>query len=111
MSQGAGEKHSIQEFHSGEWKGSHLLRAEAQVLVNVLSLPSEDQFGLQNRTVSLSLDALRAHAFSVPQSCTSNHLVSRVPERRVCLCVHVCLSFLRIWHNSRLRIYTAEHNV
>lgn len=39
-----------------------------------------------------------------PQSRASNRLVSCVPERRVCLCVHVCLLFLRIWHNSGYRL-------
>lgn len=62
------------------------------MLVNVWSLPSEDQFGLQNRTVSRSLDALRAHAFSVPQSCASNHLSLACTGEKsvfVCACVFI----------------------
>lgn len=44
-------------------------------------------------------DVPSAHALLAPQSGASNRLISSVTES-MCLCVHVCLLFLRIWHNS-----------
>lgn len=102
MSNGTGKKISVQEFQE---RGRVLLTSLSGVSAGErldpalwrAVWPSEPQCQWAWR----HLGPTRSQA---PQSRASNHVVSRVPERRVCLCVHVCLSFLRIWHNSGYRL-------
>lgn len=98
MSDGTGKKNSVQEFQE---RGRVLLTSLSGVSAGECLdpalwksvWPSEPQ-------CHWAWKHLGPMPSQAPQSRASSRLVSCVPERRVCLCVHVCLLFLRIWHNS-----------
>lgn len=74
---------------------------------SILSWSSGDKSGPQSCTIPEPAICVLASHLLASHTCASN-LWSYVCtwEKSVCLCVHVCLLFLRIWHKSEIIAYT-----
>lgn len=103
MSNGTGKTYSKVLQSNVERFSPHFRVRNAEEMV--LSPLSGEKFGLENCNITEPVIYL-APKFSWFHSLVQvTSGLTCVTERRVCLCVHVCLSFLRIWHKSDNCLY------